>query len=147
MRIVYAYFGLGIKDRMTNGGYTDFQKLSSSLRQIKNNASAHKADDKILMRIFEEETYESADYINKTYSQICNGDIFKIGQSTREFMLLCQPCNLEIRPNGKRKKENFDQFYLVPVRTLGDGEQQKAFEVELRSTYNAPQKVVQLANY
>ena len=147
MRIVYAYLGLGIKDRMINGGYAVFQKLSSSLRQIKNTASAHKADDKIIKRIIEEETYESSDYINKTYSQICNGDIFKIGQSTKEFMLLCQPCNLEIRSNGKRKKENFDQFYLVPVRTLADGEQLKAFEVELRSTYNIPKKVVELANY
>lgn len=147
MRIVYAYLGLGIKDRMTNGGYADFQKLLSSLRQIKNNAFALKVDDEILKRIIEEETYESSDYINKTYSQICNGDIFKIGQSTREFMILCQPCNLEIRPNGKRKKENFDQFYLVPIRTLADGEQQKVFEVELRSTHNAPKKVVELANY
>ena len=147
MRIVYAYLGIGIKERMTNGGFADFQELSSSLRQIKNNASAYKADDNILKRIIEEETYESSDFINKTYSQICNGDIFKIGQSPKEFILLCQPCNLEIRLNGIRKNNNFDQFYLVPVRTLDDGEQKKASEFELRNRYNTPKKVVQLANY
>ena len=132
---------------MSNGGYSDFQKLSSSLRQIKNDASAHKANELILKKIEDEETYESSNYINKTYSQICNGDIFKIGQSSREFILLCQPCNLEIRTNGKRKKEDFDQFYLVPVRTLAAGEVKKEYEVDLRSTEGSTKKVVEFANY
>lgn len=147
MRIVSAFIGLGVKDRMTNGGYADFQKLSSSLRQIKNDAFAHKADEKIIKRIIEEETYENSDFINKTFSQICNGDIFRIGKSSREFILLCQPCNLEIRPNGKRKKDNYDQFYLVPLRILADGEQKKTFEIELRSMGDTQKRVAELPNY
>ena len=147
MRIVYAYLGIGIKEKMTNDGYNNFQSLTTSLRKIKSDASAHKVDNGILQSIIQEETYESADYINKTFSQICNGDIFKIGQSSKTFILLCQPCNLEIRPNGKRKKDNLDQFYLVPIRTLVEGEQKRAFEVELRSTGDSQIKVVELANY
>lgn len=147
MRIVYAYLGMGIKDKMTNDGYNVFQTLTSSLREIKRDASAHGADGRTIQTIIEEETYESSSYINKTYSQISNGDIFKIGKLTREFILLCQPCNLAIRPTGKRKRDNFDQFYLVPIRTLAVGEQKKDFEVELRSTDATQKKVVELANF
>jgi hypothetical protein len=147
MRIVYAYLGMGIKDKMTNDGYKEFQKLTSSLREIKRDASAHKVNYEIIKKITEEECYESAEYINKTFSQISNGDIFKIGKFTKEFILLCQPCNLEIRPNGKRKKENFDQFYIVPIRVLSDDEKPKLYEVELKMVESTQRKVAEIPNY
>lgn len=147
MRIVYACLGMGIKDKMTNDGYKEFQKLTSSLREIKRDASAHKVNYEIIKKITEEECYESAEYINKTFSQISNGDIFKIGKFTKEFILLCQPCNLEIRPNGKRKKENFDQFYIVPIRVLSDDEKPKLYEVELKMVESTQRKVAEIPNY
>lgn len=148
MRIVYAYLGIGIKDKMTTAGYQEFQALTSSLREIKRDASAHKVDDKIIKKIEEEEYYESADYINKTFSQICNGDIFKIGQSAKEFILLCQPCNLEIRHDGKRKKESFDQFYVVPIRVMSKEEKSpRLYEIELKIAGSAQRKVVEIPNY
>ncbi len=147
MRIVYDYIGMGLKDKMTDNGYKEFQKLISSLREIKRDASAHKVDNQIIKNIAEEEYYESAEYINKTYSQISNGDIFKIGQSTKEFILLCQPCNLEIRSDGKRKKETFDQFYIVPIKVLSKDEKLKIYEVELKNVGNTQRKVVEISNY
>lgn len=147
MRIVYAYIGMGLKDKMTDNGYKEFQKLISSLREIKRDASAHIVDNHIIKNIAEEEYYESAEYINKTYSQISNGDIFKIGQSTKEFILLCQPCNLEIRSDGKRKKETFDQFYIVPIKVLSEDEKPKIYEVELKNVGNTQRKVVEISNY
>lgn len=147
MRIVYAYLGMGIKDKMTNGGYKEFQELTSSLRDIKRDASAHKVDNKIIKEIAEEEYYESAEYINKTFSQISNGDIFKIGQSTREFILLCQPCNLEIRPDGKRKNGTFDQFYIVPIKVLSKDEKPKLYEVEIKVVGTTQKKVVEIPSY
>lgn len=147
MRIVYACLGMGIKDKMTNDGYKEFQKLTSSLREIKRDASAHKVNYEIIMKIAEEEFYESAEYINKTFSQISNGDIFKIGKSTKEFILLCQPCNLEIRIDGKRKKDSFDQFYIVPIRVLSDGEMPRLYEVELKMVESAQRKVAEIPSY
>lgn len=147
LRLVYAYLGKGIKKKMIDGGFADFQKLSSNLRQIKQDASANKTNSSIVKLISDEESYESGDYINNTFSQISNGDIFKIGQSSREFILLCQPCNLEIRPNGKRKKEHFDQYYLVPLRVLANGEIKGAFEIDLRKTEDGRNMVAELANY
>lgn len=147
MRIVYAYLGMGIKDKMTNDGYKEFQTLTSSLREIKRDASAHKVDNEIIKKIAEEEYYESAEYINKTFSQVSNGDIFKIGQSTKEYILLCQPCNLEIRSDGKRKKETFDQFYIVPIKVLSEDEKPKLYEVELKMIGSTQRKVVEIPNY
>ena len=147
MRIVYAYLGMGVKDKMTNDGYKEFQTLTSSLREIKRDASAHKVDNKIIKKIAEEEYYESAEYINKTFSQVSNGDIFKIGQSTKEFILLCQPCNLEIRSDGKRKKDTFDQFYIVPIKVLSENEKPKLYEVELKMVGTTQRKVVEIPSY
>lgn len=147
LRMVYAYLGIGIKKKMSDGGFAGFQTLTSSLRQIKRDASANKVNSNIVKLISDEESYESGNYINNTFSQVSNGDVFKIGQSTREYILLCQPCNLEIRPNGKRKKDHFDQYYLVPLRLLGNGEEPGVFEVKLKKTEDNRLMVAELANY
>lgn len=145
-RIVYAYLGISVKNNLINGGFSVFQQFTSNLRQIRNDATAYKANADIIKTIEEEESYESADFINKTFSQISNGDIFKVGQSTKEFILLCQPCNLEIRTGGNRNNK-FDQFYLVPIRILNDGEKKGPFDVELKKTKDGLNKVVELSKY
>jgi|GEM_PF-1850894 len=147
LRMAYAYLGKGIKKKMSDGGFAGFQTLLANLRQIKRDAIANKVNSSIVKLIGEEESYESGEYINNTFSQVSNGDIFKIGQTTREYILLCQPCNLEIRPTGKRKKEHFDQFYLVPLRVLANDEKPRLFEVELNKTGDGRTMVAELANY
>lgn len=147
LRMAYAYLGKGIKKKMSDGGFAGFQTLTSNLRQIKRDAMANKVNNSVVKLISDEESYESGDYINNIFSQVSNGDIFKIGQSMREYILLCQPCNLEIRPNGKRKKEHFDQYYLVPLRVLANGEEPRAFENKLKKTEDGRVMVAELANY
>lgn len=147
LRMAYAYLGKGIKKKMSDGGFAGFQTLTSNLRQIKRDAMANKVNNSVVKLISDEESYESGDYINNIFSQVSNGDIFKIGQLTREYILLCQPCNLEIRPNGKRKKEHFDQYYLVPLRVLANGEEPRAFENKLKKTEDGRVMVAELANY
>jgi len=64
----------------------------------------------------EEEKYYSGDIINKLHYPIRNGDIFKINM--KYYILLCQPCNLSIRTNGKRQN-GIDQVFMIE---LGDKE-------------------------
>lgn len=53
------------------------------------------------------ELYESVDYINGNHLPIEIGDIFqKVGtESTKNYILLAQPCDLMVRSNGKRQPE------------------------------------------
>ncbi len=118
IRIVYAYMGMGLKNVMQNNGYQEFQTLTQTLRNIKRDAVSLSPQKAILAEVSEEEIYERGDFINKTYSQVSNGDVFKIGN--KEYMLLCQPCNLEIRSDGCRSRKDFDQFYLIPIREYNE---------------------------
>lgn len=118
IRIVYAYLGMGLKNVMQNNGYQEFQTLTQTLRNIKRDAASLSPQEAIIEEVSEEEIYESGDFINKTYSQVSNGDVFKIGN--KEYMLLCQPCNLEIRRDGCRSRKDFDQFYLIPIREYNE---------------------------
>ena len=118
IRIVYAYMGMGLKNVMQNNGYQEFQTLTQTLRNIKRDAASLSPQKAILAEVSEEEIYERGDFINKTYSQVSNGDVFKIGN--KEYMLLCQPCNLEIRRDGCRSRKDFDQFYLIPIREYNE---------------------------
>lgn len=58
--------------------------------------------------------YSDGEIINRFYSQIGNGDIFQVNEKL--YILLCQPCNLEIREDGNRNESVF--VYLVPMETL-----------------------------
>lgn len=118
IRIAYAYMGMGLKNAMQTDHYQVFQALTQSLRNIKRDTASLSPQKAILTEISGEEIYESGDFINKTYSQVSNGDIFKIGN--KEYMLLCQPCNLVIRGDGFRSRKDFDQFYLIPIREYSE---------------------------
>ena len=118
IRIAYAYMGMGLKNVMQTDGYQEFQALTQTLRNIKRDAASLSPQKAILSEVSGEEIYESGVFINKTYSQISNGDIFQVGN--KEYMLLCQPCNLEIRRNGCRSRKDFDQFYLIPIREYNE---------------------------
>lgn len=48
------------------------------------------------------ELYEEADYINKYYMPIDLGDIFEKTPGGKQFILIAQPCELMVRPDGKR---------------------------------------------
>ena len=67
---------------------------------------------KILESLYTSEIYADISYINRTFSQIANGDIFEI-EGRGRYMLLCQACNLELRPEGVRKSKDF--VYLLPI--------------------------------
>ena len=114
-RIGLVTLGNYVKEQLTNNqAFDNFQTSTSLLRTIKSVISENipKSSTKLVYEITNIEKFDNEKYINHIYSQLCNGDIFKIGD--KYYMLLCQPCNLEIRPDGKRSN-NSEQCYLIPM--------------------------------
>lgn len=114
-RIGLITLGNYVKEQLTNNqAFDNFQTSTSLLRTIKSVISENipKSSTKLVYEITNMEKFDNEKYINHIYSQLCNGDIFIIGD--KYYMLLCQPCNLEIRPDGKRSN-NSEQCYLIPM--------------------------------
>lgn len=78
-----------------------------------------------LHKLRREELYESDQLVNSYHDPLRNGDIFEIGEGDdlKLWVLVAQPCDLMVRSNGKRaREENFKVAVLAPLRTrpLGD---------------------------
>lgn len=101
------------KDMFENT-FEAFQDKTSDLRYIRRTdiGSLPKKTEQA-KEINQIDLYSDGGYINRTYTQICNGDVFLIDE--KYYMLLCQPCNLEIREDGKRNEDSF--VYLVPMES------------------------------
>lgn len=101
------------KHVLKNDIFVSFQASTTALRSIESIVSKNipNNDTQLAHDIICLERYENGEYINQTYSQLCNGDIISIGKDL--FMLLCQPCNLEIRKNGNRKAKEL--LHIVPM--------------------------------
>lgn len=67
-----------------------------------------------------EELYESDELVNRYNDPLRNGDVFEIGEGAelKLWVLIAQPCDLMVRSNGERVREdNFKVAVLAPVRT------------------------------
>ncbi|ANM18247.1 hypothetical protein AMK06_CH03373 [Rhizobium sp. N541] len=78
-----------------------------------------------LHKLRREELYESDQLVNSYNDPLRNGDLFEIGEGDdlKLWVLIAQPCDLMVRSNGKRvREENFKVAVLAPLRTrpLGD---------------------------
>lgn len=94
--------------------FPKIQKLTHTLKHISEFPECTDIPNStILQDFYKSEVYDDISYINKTYSQIANGDIFEIGEKNKRYMLSCQPCNLELRGNASRKSNEF--VYLLPI--------------------------------
>ncbi len=93
-----------------------FARIQAMTKQLKKISSCpvdtHQPNTEILESLYTSEIYADISYINRTFSQIANGDIFEI-EGRGRYMLLCQACNLELRPEGVRKSKDF--VYLLPI--------------------------------
>ena len=58
------------------------------------------------------EWYEEAKELNEHFLPLGLGDIFEKTNGQKRFMLLCQPCDLMIRLNGKRNYQLSDVFLV-----------------------------------
>ena len=116
-RIGEAYLNKTIEDALISSTFETFQNQTNILRIIKD-ASGQQLPDNTLIaeEITSYEKYTYANFLNKTFCPIGNGDIFQL--EDKYYILLCQPCNLEIRKNGKRKAGSL--LYLLPIEPFDD---------------------------
>ncbi|ESX97698.1 hypothetical protein X755_18505 [Mesorhizobium sp. LNJC405B00] len=101
-----------------------------------------------------EELYESEQLINGYNDPLRNGDIFEVGEGEgmKLWVLIAQPCDLMVRSNGERvREENFKVAVLAPLRTrpLGSETVPKdslSFSLDHYDHNGAQPAVVQLAD-
>jgi hypothetical protein len=65
-------------------------------------------------RLQHDEIYETSARINAVHLPIASGDIFKT-DSSQEYILLAQPCDLMVRSDGVRRNPERDSRQLVPL--------------------------------
>lgn len=75
-------------------------------------------DNKQIIQFTNDESYIDGTILNGLYTPLQNGDIFRIKDSL--YILLCQPCNISLRSNGKRGN-NYDTGFLIPLDTAVGG--------------------------
>lgn len=101
-----------------------------------------------------EELYESDELVNGYNDPLRNGDVFEIGEGAdlKLWVLIAQPCDLMVRSNGERVREdNFKVAVLAPLRTreLGVKAEMKDglnFSLDHYDHNGAQSAVVQLAD-
>ena len=68
---------------------------------VRDDSASHEA-----LRIQRFEVYESGDDLNRSHAPIELGDIFETESNKKRYILLAQPCDLMVRPNGKRSYDD-----------------------------------------
>lgn len=113
-RIMLLLLNRHVEKLMTEGeDFSKIQELTQILKQISYFPQCKDTpNSELLKNYYKSEVYADISYVNNTYSQIANGDIFEI-EGKGEYMLCCQPCNLELRKDASRKSSEF--VYLLPI--------------------------------
>ncbi len=133
-RIIMIYFNIGMRQGMKDK-FPCFQQKTNSIRALNGPNQSEIVNDNVIDMIKEDEWYEEIEYVNKVYSPVSNGDIFQIGK--KYYILLGQPCNLSIRPEGKRGY-NLDQAFLLPLTTKDKAEEKMSLNDGLVGRFQHP---------
>ena len=120
-RIILLLLNKHVERVMIDGNeFSKLQNLTKILKQISDSPQCENIPNSTLLNeYYKSEVYADISYVNSTYSQIANGDIFEIeGKNNKKskYMLVCQPCNLELRSDTSRKSSDF--VYLLPIEQL-----------------------------
>lgn len=107
-----------------------------------------------LHKLRREELYESDQLVNNYNDPLRNGDLFEIGEGDdlKLWVLIAQPCDLMVRSNGKRvREENFKVAVLAPLATRALGEEAAtkeglSFALEHYDHHGAQSAIVKFAD-
>ncbi len=117
-------------------------------------------DSKVLAsKVKQAEAYDDANYVNGAGLPIANGDLFR-AKSGSVYVLVGQPCDLALRPNGRAKDppsalllpvrpadskqaDDDSAYALPPGGPLGDGK----WQVWFRPEYHADFDVLDLVSF
>lgn len=104
---------------LSDDNFEQIQLLTGMLKEMSPLCDGTATPNSETLRVlYKLEVYDDVEYVNRTYSQIANGDIFRIN-GKGDFMLVCQPCNLELRGDLSRKSSEF--VYLLPINEIEMG--------------------------
>ncbi len=132
------------------------RRFNASVREIRSveKVETEKPDDfpnLQLKQLQEEEIFYQADIINALHLPLANGDIFQV--NNKEYILLCQPCNLALRKEGKRGN-NLNHAFLVELKNetvdffKGKTKQQQSVHEEIKGTKsNGQMKIACFSKY
>lgn len=135
-RIIMVYLNKGLKQGIKKQ-FAEFQQNTNSIRALDGPNSSEIINDEILNLIRGGEWFDEIDYVNQVYSPISNGDIFQVGN--KYYILLGQPCNLSIRPEGKRGYD-LDQAFLLPLTTKDKAEEKLYLSEGTKGDFQYPFK-------
>lgn len=130
-RAITAHIG-----QEARGAFGDAQAQASlrrlrALRAIQLQSGAAGPDDH-LASFREAEVWEAEDLLNRALTPIACGDVFELDPdepatkaSKQKFILLGQPCDISLRPEGSPRAQ--DTAFLIPlkVKALGSAENPK----------------------
>ncbi|HEX3239142.1 MAG TPA: hypothetical protein VHR18_03275 [Solirubrobacterales bacterium] len=123
-------------------------------------ADAHEASEALAFRVEKAEAYDDAAYVNGAGLPIANGDLFQT-QHGKVFILVGQPCDLALRPEGRAydpsaafllavrevveegTKDGTSRYLLPRGGPTGDGE----WAVRFRPEYQAAFDVLDLVSF
>lgn len=85
-----------------------------------------------IYRLRHAELYERAELVNGFHDPLRNGDLFEVGDDRVTFVLIVQPCDVMVRKDGKRARENtFKVAVLAPVEARAEGGSKDALTFSL----------------
>ncbi|MFC2966654.1 hypothetical protein [Acidimangrovimonas pyrenivorans] len=138
--------------------HPEFERFSAATKTAKDIADIGRelsaSSQERLHRLRREELYESDELVNSYNEPLRNGDVFEIGEGEdlKLWVLIAQPCDLMVRSNGERVRENnFKVAVLAPLRRRELGADPKIkeglhFSLDHYDHYGAQSAIVQLAD-
>lgn len=116
LRLFQIILDKKIKESITEDTLSQINKNSDLILDIQAQSDVNcqypKVNDQAISFI-KDERFLDGSIINSIYAPIQNGDIFKINKTL--YILLCQPCNISIRSEGKRGNNDYDTGFLVKL--------------------------------
>ena len=122
LRLIHIVFDRELHRSLTEvaGGMASINNNVEAIKVIdsvvKNQLSAQ-YDSEIVKGFFQDETFIPGDVVNRLLLPLQNGDVFCVN-GNKYYVLLCQPCNIALRKDGRRQgpKDNpYDIGFLVPL--------------------------------
>ncbi len=96
-----------------NHGVEHIKEIDSMVsKSIKKNLQVPSYDAEAIHKFFQDENFIPGNVVNNLLMPLQNGDVFCVNNSSY-YVLLCQPCTISIRKNGRRGGNGIG--YFVPL--------------------------------
>ncbi|MBY3297644.1 hypothetical protein HFO10_17115 [Rhizobium laguerreae] len=107
-----------LKEAMSSQ-FSDAAIAVKSIADVRRNVALDARERLLKLRVTE--VYEPANLVNGFNDPLRNGDVFEatFGTETEQFILIAQPCDLMVRKNGQRSREdNFKVAVVAPIEVV-----------------------------